>query len=59
MQDLWFMKARAFVVTRPGAMNNDLRDFIWLTGQMALKGIQYDPIEILKMILDELRARRA
>lgn len=55
MPDLCQMKSRAFVITRPGENENDLNDFIWLTNQMAVTGVKYDPVELLEMILDEAR----
>lgn len=55
--ELWRMKARAFVISRPGEKKEDLPDFIWLTAQMARNNVEYDPVELLAMILAELRAR--
>lgn len=46
LPNLWRMKARAFVVTRPGENPADLQDYNWLLQQMVAKAIEYDPVEL-------------
>jgi hypothetical protein len=53
MPDLWRMKARAFVVTRPGEKDEIFHHFKWLTVQMERNNVEYDPVELLDMILAE------
>jgi hypothetical protein len=53
MPELWRMKARAFVVTRPGEKDEDFQHFQWLTAQMGRNNVEYDPVELLDMILSE------
>ncbi|KAH7402420.1 hypothetical protein BKA66DRAFT_435844 [Pyrenochaeta sp. MPI-SDFR-AT-0127] len=57
LPELWRMKARAFAVTRPGEKVADLEDYKWLSRQMRDKAVEYDLVEVLDMILGELRAR--
>lgn len=55
MPDLWRMKARAHIVTRPGEKGADMEDFVWLQQQMVKQRIDYDPVELLRMLLGELQ----
>ena len=54
LADLWRMKARAYVVTRPGEKASDLDDYNWLLRQMVDKNVEHDPVELLEMILGEI-----
>jgi hypothetical protein len=57
LADLWRMKARAHVVTRPGEKTTDLDDYNWLMRQMVDGEVEYDPVELLEMLLSELEVR--
>jgi hypothetical protein len=51
------MKARAFVVTRPGEKDEQLSSFSVAYARMVRNNIEYYPIEHLDMILAALEAR--
>jgi hypothetical protein len=57
LPDLWRMKARAYVVTRPGEKARDLDDYKWLMRQMVKEKVDYDPVELLEMMLGEAGAQ--
>jgi hypothetical protein len=48
--ELWMMRARAFVVTRPGERPEDLDIFIWLMVEMDRQGVQYHCVDLLGML---------
>lgn len=56
LPDLWRMKARAFVLTRPKEKSSDLQDYNWILSRMVELSVEYDPIELLDMIFSESRA---
>jgi hypothetical protein len=58
LADLWRMKARAHVVTRPGEKIADLGDYNWLLRRTLQCEIEYDPVELWEMLLGELKVRQ-
>jgi hypothetical protein len=52
------MKGLAFVVGRPGEKPTDFDDFVWLQGRMMETAVEYDPVELLEMILGWSKSRR-
>lgn len=57
LADLWRMKARAHVVTRPGEKIADLDDYNWLLRRMVKCDVEHDPVELWEMLLGELKVR--
>lgn len=57
MADLWRMKARTHIVTRPGEKGADMEDFVWLQKQMMKQRLDYDPVELLEMLLGEMQGK--
>jgi hypothetical protein len=57
LADLWRMKARAYLADRAGERMHDLGDYKWLERQMVERAIEYDPVELLEMILDASKVR--